>query len=87
MRRTLARQTLDALPDFSIGASGVSFKQTVVIVDECRVTEFCHHQDTSKPEVFFTPFDLHSERVCSYEVLPTPVFRPLAEALSNTKTK
>ena len=55
MRRMLARQTLDALPDFSIGASGISFKQTVVVVDECRVTEFCHHQDTSKPEVFFTP--------------------------------
>ena len=55
MRRTLARRTLDALPDFSIGASGISFKQTVVVVDECRVSEFCHHQDTSKPEVFFTP--------------------------------
>ena len=30
-------------------------KQTDVVVDECRVSEFCHHQDTSKPEVFFTP--------------------------------
>ena len=50
MRRMLARQTLDALPDFSIGASGVSFKQSFVeiesdetffaapktIVDACR---------------------------------------------------
>ena len=28
MRRTLARQTLGALPDFSVDASGVSFKQS-----------------------------------------------------------
>ena len=33
MRRMLARQTLDALPDFSIGASGVSFKQSFVQVE------------------------------------------------------
>ena len=33
MRRMLARQTLDALPDFSIGASGVSFKQSFVQIE------------------------------------------------------
>ena len=50
MRRMLARQTLDALPDFPIGASNVSFKQSFVefeseetpfaapktLVDACR---------------------------------------------------
>ena len=33
MRRMLARQTLDALPDFSIGASGVSFKQSFMEIE------------------------------------------------------
>ena len=33
MRRMLARQTLDALPDFSIGPSGVSFEQSFVEIE------------------------------------------------------
>ena len=33
IRRMLARQTLDALPDFPIGASGVSFKQSFMEIE------------------------------------------------------
>ena len=33
MRRMLARQTLDALPDFSVGASGVSFNQSLMEIE------------------------------------------------------
>ena len=49
-------------------------KQTDVVVDECRVSEFCHHQDTSKPEVFFTPLSCTPSGVARTKSCRRPSF-------------